>query len=191
MHKLCSQHGLVVKSFGGPCESRGKGRARRKAREEGPRKSEAEEERSGGSEEGGTRRGRRAEAREERGRTRERGARSKEEKREQPGAIWIRKTRAFYERDLGKTLVWLPFLFEKAAKPLFWKPRGLKSTCFTSPKCFPGRSLSLLGAPGGPLGGPVGQTGPSGGTQGLQTRFLEAYMCVLYGPADVFQHVEN
>ena len=154
-------------------------RAEARAKEEGPRKSEAEEERSGGSEEGGTRRGTRAEAKEERGEGGEGATRS---------YLDLQNT-CFYERDLCKTFVWLRFPSEKVAKPWLWRPRSVKSTCFASPKCFPGTSLRLLGAPGGPLGGPVGQTGPSGGTQDLQTRSVEAYMCVLYGPADVFKHV--
>jgi hypothetical protein len=79
----------VVKSLGGPCESRGKGGARRKAREEGPRgaKSEAREERGAkpGNREERRRRsearkesrgkgGARRNAREERGAKREKGS---------------------------------------------------------------------------------------------------------------------
>ena len=180
--------------------------ARAEAREErgGKRKRRCREERRakrGKSEEQGARRGsreeqrRRSEARKEsrgKGGARKNARERSEEQRGEKGATRSdldSQNTCFYERDPCKTLVWLRFPFENAAKPWFWRPRGVKSTCFTSPKCLPGRSLSLLGTPGGPLGGPVGQTGPSGGTQGLQTRFLEAYMCVLYGPADVFKHV--
>ena len=79
LHKLCSQHGLVVKSLGGPCEKRGKGRARWKAKEEVPRgeKSKAREERGARSEareQGGAKKEERGEEGEPRqGRREERG----------------------------------------------------------------------------------------------------------------------
>ena len=48
---------------------------------------------------------------------------------------------------------------------------------FYESKVLPGEEFE---PPGGPLCGPVGQTGPSGGAEGLQTRFVEAGTCVMY-----------
>ena len=115
LHKLCSQHGLVVKSFGGPCESRGKGRARRKAKEEVPRgeKSKAREERGARSEareqgrntEGGARRGKESRGK---GAARKNARERSEEQRGEKGATRSdldSQNTCFYERDPCKTLV--------------------------------------------------------------------------------------
>ena len=115
-------------------ESERGGAARREEQSEGRARSKERGEGAGRSKEGGARRGRRAEAREERGRTRERGARSKEAKREQRGAIWTRKTRAFTSATLVKQ--WFGCVFRLKMQP---------NCCFGGLEALKARVLRVQG----------------------------------------------
>ena len=169
-------------------ESEGGGAARSEERSEGRARSQERGEGAGRSEEGGARRGRRAEAREERGGTRERGARSKKGKKGATRSDLDSQNMRFCGLCHCKTTVWLRFPSENAAKPWFGILLCRKTLYFKSPKCLWRAILNLLGPPWGRLGGPLGYTWRSRGTQGLQTRVLEVYMCVLYGKHEGFKH---